>query len=499
MLIGLLYLVLVPGRVTVRGDDFGYIESSAETIRSGHLMASHWLAPFNLLLPLLSWGIQLCSHNFWFATFGLMGAVAVLNVFLLQRWMIGYGPLAVIGVIITPWFLSKSLEYNGMALGFAFTTAALLAWRAGYRTLFFLLIIVGSANRQSIICLLAIPCVEVIRKMHARERWPIVLMILIIAAGAMSWGWSYLVPLTHGRMQISRDHLADSRIVQRLGNITLGIVVCSGLRAGFMLLRGESAFQKIRDNVRQWVLPAVVTFLTVWLSWQVPVDLRCQTPGLERVEPLLLVAAGLVGAWLEDWRRLPPWEMLASVTLYIILVTVRGVWWDTYFVEPAIILAWPTQVVKPESRGCLYKCILVGAGLAYSIALGIIFRRSEAKLLAYEDAIREDKLTITMASDAPFGWLGWRLFYYSRTQHPEAKMSNFLEFVQAGRSRFRGGQLQIFPSTITRSIYRTGERWSLYDYKDRPFPRDNEEWQQYFTKWELPYNAAASELMTTSR
>ena len=480
-------MALLPGRVIVRGDDFGYLESAVATIRSGHWMPSDWLAPFNLLLPELGAGVQAVTGNFWLATVGVLVVIAGVNYALLRAWLRPEsmsGEMVVSAVALSPVWLNKAIEYTGVPLGLAFMLGALLAWRRGWRGLFFVLVAVACANRQSALCLLALPWVALQRGWRSKRQVDggLVIGSAVIVIEVLTL--MSVLPVTFGR-EVVTTLLRETSAMTVTGNVALAAVVLAALNAGWMALRGASLVAAWRENLARPVMPLALTLVGAWVILGHAAELRCETPGWEQAGALLVVVATFFGAWCGHWRSGPPAEAWACAAAYGALVALRGEWWDYYFLEPALVLAWP--VVTPGAmtlRGRWPAWVLLAAGLIYAGLLGGYLHRTMMKIVAYEEGLRGGTLKISEASDAPFGYLGWKLLPTAVARGTKgAHLADFLKYVEGGRARWIDGALTVNRDGGRRSLHPSGEKWPLPpDYRDRDFPLTNAEWRDYLRK-----------------
>lgn len=486
--IGAWLVFLLPERVIARGDDFGYIEAVVNSIRARAIVPSDWLEPLNVLLPVIGSAVWSVTENFWAATFGVTVVCAVVNVLLLRTWLVPVGwldELMVLSVTVTPVWLNKSAEFTGVPLGMALTLASLLAWRAGAQKLFFSLCILACINRQSSVCLLMIPIIGVVRSWVDRREWQWRLLAGVLAVGVTLVATLCWLPRTFAQQLAAANWPAAPGTFA--ANVALGLVVCAGLRAGWFAIGGYSVAGAFRDNLRAPWVPLVVTALGAIVVLGGAAELRCETPGAESMGTLLVVIATFAGAWCGRWRDLPSLEMLAAVLAYVALVAWRGQWWDYYFLEPLLLLGVPARPAGESliARGVLVALVLV-AGCAYAARLGSYVRSCESKIVAYETAIRAGELRITEASDAPFGYLGWKLFGDVAPSHAGARtLSDFLKYVEGGRARWTDGALSVSREGGRRSLHPSGERWPLNPARaDRRFPLNNREWVEALTAQE---------------
>ncbi|MBL9202711.1 MAG: hypothetical protein JNL39_19515 [Opitutaceae bacterium] len=483
---------LWPRSVLLRGDDFGYVEAAAAAIRGQWPPISDWLEPFNLVLPALAAAVFSIGGSFYAATLGVVAVLAALNYFLLRRWLRptlpagGLGEAALAALALLPVALNKTIEFTGVPLSWAFMLAALLAWRARAAGWFFAAVVVGVLNRQSAVCLLALPlCAAALRWRRGERPEPRWLAGLALAAAAIGL-IVVAMPVNFAR-GLTAQRMAATAPLAAAGAALLAAGFAGGIAAAWTLLRGESAGMATRDSLSKhpW-------FPLVWLgggatALTAGVDLACETPALARFSGLLIAGAfGLSAAVPRALGRVAP-EALAAAALYAALVSWRGVWWDYYVCDLALLLALPrtTAEVPPESRKLAAGAALALAAFAvvWLVPLRWQLRWAEGSGRAHERALRAGTLTVTEISQAPFGQLGWKLFPALVAQGPQpgGRLSDFSQFVEAGRSLYRGGEaIPLPPGDERRSLHGPAAPRRLPEnYQPRPFPLNDAEWRDW--------------------
>jgi hypothetical protein len=480
---------LIPKLVMVRSDDFGYIESAAETIQSGRLTQSEWLGPFNVPLPLLSAGVFALTGNFWVATLGVIAALAATNFLLLRVWLRTNGvdgDVAALALALCPWWLSKAVEYTGVAFGLSMLLGALIAWRRGSRLVFFCVLLLGVANRQSIVCLIAFPACALARVWWQQRKIDPVLAIGTLVVVGLAAGLELLLPATFARQWVSAQARASFSPIHFAENMVLAAAIFAGLRAGWRFLSGESLIDEFRANIVKPLLPLALCLASAWIAVRGSSVIAAETPGLDRVGPLMVVAATFAGAWLNRWRPLPPVEIMLYLGLYAALVAMRGQWWDYYFLEPAIVLVGADSVnaVSSPRRGhWVGWTLLLVIDLAYAAKLHGWLRSSEATLVANERGLRAGTLRMAEVSEGSFGYLGWKLFAVAQQRGLSgARLPDFLKYVEAGRTRTVDGVVMVNRKGLGRSLHPSGELWPLPEnWRDRRFPLTNAEWVDFLS------------------
>jgi len=479
-------LWLIPKHVIVRGDDFGYVESLLATLQNGNWTSSEWLGPFNLPLPFLGAAVYSLGENFWMASLGVTAVISGLNFFLLARWLSlcgwpsGRCHAAALAVALSPVWLNKSLEYTCIPPGLALILGALMLWQTKRIGLFFAVVWVALANRQSAVCLLVFPLVSLVREWTAdRKCSPRIMtgfLLSMVFVGFLLW----VVPRTYAREVWSVQRPAS--LQSFLGNVLLGLFICAGSAAAWLALRGENMKDILKENLKRPIFSILAMGFGVWLMFAETAFLNCETPGLASFSPIILTVAVVAGAWLYPWHRPFSLEMAAFVAGYVLLVSWRGQWWDYYLLEPLLVTSLVSRSIAglKANRHPGFAVMAVVMGLLYGGYLSKMLLESEARVFVFETEMRAGRLKIADLSDAPFGYLGWKLFHYAQIRgdlHP--KLSDFLRYVEITRFVPANGQYAVWHRIDHRSIHPSGEKWELPpDYRDRRFPLSNDEWSE---------------------
>jgi hypothetical protein len=193
---------------------------------------------------------------------------------------------------------------------------------------------------------------------------------------------------------------------------------------------------------------------------------------------------------LHDWEQVPPAEVVVFLVVYALLVSWRGRWWDYYLLEPMLVLLMTAPRV-PVARQATAPRAAAWIALALCLAALPSFKswlqEAEGKTIAYERALRSGQLRLNELSDAPFGFLGWKLFPLARQRPDAVALSDFLRFVEGARARYAGGAFTVDRDGGRKSIHPTRERWALPgDYVGRSLPLDNDEWRTYLQARSAP-------------
>lgn len=483
---------LVPGRVVLRGDDFGYVESVVDTVRAQSWRPSDWVEPLNLPLTAISVLCYEATGNFYVSTLGVSLLLAAVNFLLLERYLRIAVPgargrwLIVLGLALSPVWLNKALEFTGMSLGLTCTLAAWLCWRRGWWSAFFACVLVGFLNRQSALCLLAWPLVALVRQWHAGSRLNGSLLAGMACVLAAALTVLQVAPSTWARELAGRQMQSGISWIGLIANVGLALVVLAGWQAVWGALGGDDLCSLWRANLARPAIPLLWMSLGTGLVLGLGGNLLWETPGLEGVSLLLLTGATVMGAWCRRWDAGPGWEVGTFLAGYVLLVALRGRWWDYYFIEPMLALMWvaaPAPEPAAGARRIAWVGGLLGLGLVSAVLFKSYLRETEEKTLAYEGALRRGEVAIGELSDAPFGFMGWKLFGTARARADATGLVDFLKFVEGSRARFRDGTFTVNREGGRKSTHPTRERWTLPpDHEVRPLPLDNAEWRNYIAR-----------------
>ena len=365
-------------------------------------------------------------------------------------------------VVICPVWLNKAIEFTGVALGITLFLAALVAWCRGWRLTFFALVAIGVMNRQSMVCLLAFPFVELIRHWMKSRRpdWtPVIggLGIVVLFAAFV-----FIYPSTYARTGVSNDLASSMSWSSLIKNLGLGWIILNGLQSFWGCLRGESLRGNFHANLSRPVLPLIKLILAVAVLVFGGAVIRVETSGEERFWLLFAVVMAFFGAWFGSRKNKLTPEASLGALIYVILVSMRGQWWDYYFLEPALLVIATLGSVCITGATDWFRPAVVFSILAVSIFYTPAFSRylhaQESKLVVYERALRAGDLRVTELSEAPFGYLDWKLFDHAKVQGDVGlRLSYFLKYVEGGRSGWMNGRLYVFSNSTGRSIHPTGE------------------------------------------
>jgi hypothetical protein len=482
---GAIVIWLAPFHVVPRGDDFGYLESVVDTVREQRWVASDWLEPLNLPLTVLSAISYSVTEKFYASTFGLNLLLAWVNLILLwlflkpvigspaRRWLLAFGLC-----LLAPW-LNKAISYTGISLGIACTLIAWLSWRRASYCVFFASVLVGFLNRQSALCLLAFPLVGLVkewlayRTLNRKAALGIFLTLAIACAVLLTAPSTYAREIYHPLARFSLKNFS--------AQLALAFVVLASCNAAWGALSGIALKPILYANLARPILPLICMSLSAFIVYSGRYGLLWEAPGMDTYGLLVFVIGTTSGAWLNRWNTRFPAEVVLFVVGYAVIVSVRGSWWDYYFIEPALaLLCIPRETAVSRITYASRISSLLALGVTSALPLKAHIVEAENKTVAYERALRAGELGIVELSDAPFGYLGWKLFTSAQKRPDATALSDFLKFVEGARAKFSQGTITVWRDGGRKSIHPSRVGWQLpADYIDRPFPLNNAEWKVY--------------------
>jgi hypothetical protein len=466
-------------------DDFGYLRSVLGTLAAHRPYAYAWLEPYAATYSgacALLYGLtgSLLAAAWGFQAFCALAFYPLLARLLAARLRPGHAALLSLAIAACPLWFAKAADFQAAFCTLDLVLLALLAFEARRWGWFFLAAFLAFANRQNQICLLILPWAQALRGGIQGEwvswklprvysgtslkpaplktvtlwtlAWAAAALLLVLsmnrtyasahaayrseafpelakhaalafaAGGFMVLGWLSLGSLLAGRPGVWRSRWAGAAGVEKVA--TVGARFGAGFRA-------------------RWpYLAATAGLLALIPAWG-PSLLRTDTP-----------LFGLLG-----WRqvnRLLPWALLAllpalDLTLlrrkpypallmgYVAIASVRGIWWDYYFLEIALIAI--LMAVEQSQASALPRPALAALALClvFDMGYGFLYKiQSDKQALSVsvlERLQREGKVPTEAMSGAPFGFLGWKLFdyYIAHDGRMGGNPEDFLGYVRRDR------------------------------------------------------------------
>ena len=487
----------------LRSDDFGYLRSILGTLRRGHPYTYEWLAPYGAVTSTVCAALYRLTGNFYLSTYGFQACCVLAVPVLLHRLLAKrLAPATAMGLTLAfltfPVCFAKAADFHGGMCTLALFLGALLCFESGNLPGFFLAAFLAFANRQSHLALLTLPAWAAaaawLEPGPGRKREPAGEgMIGGVGSGSMSafagtrfWAGACAFAIAawalHSRM--NRTYAMANAVFNgsgggRILSVTLALLF-GGFAAMACLALGGAAFRSpaasLKGNLRRPALPIAASAILLGMKclWP-PALLMTDTPlfgyvawpQMNAAAPWILIA----GAWFLDYRLLWPTPRLALIGGFILIASLRGVWWDYYFLEilaTALILAadlalrdaaadksdrdqaaspaasgapFPAASVSPGIRAAwtrgaaLAVALLLAANLAYAYLLRVQMDKQKLSVSVMERLERQGKASVDEMTGATFGYLGWKLFDYflAHEGRTYGELADFLGYVRRDR------------------------------------------------------------------
>jgi hypothetical protein len=164
-------------------------------------------------------------------------------------------------------------------------------------------------------------------------------------------------------------------------------------------------------------------------------------PEANRALPWILLA--LLTALDPGLLRRTPYAALAAA--YVGIASLRGIWWDYYFLEIALLALLtaldgaPRPSLPRSSTAFLALALCADLGYAYLYKIQSDKQRLAVEVL--ERLEREDRVATEALTGATFGQLGWKLFdyYVAHDGRDGGELQDFLGYVRLDRVRIETG------------------------------------------------------------
>lgn len=537
----LLYFALGFHPGLVSSDDFGYLRSVLGTLASHRPYAYDWLEPYAASFSSACALLYALTGSFLATTWGFQAFCAMAFYPLLARLFAarlrpGHAALLALSIAACPLFFAKASDFHAAFCTLDLVLIALLAFEARRWGLFFMAAFLAFANRQNQLCLLVLPWALALRN-AGRGRgvtraipWGTALWSL--AAGALAISMNRTFASAHAAYRSEPLAALAGHAVLALaagGYLALGCLSIASCLAGRAsagpVLNGRSLIGLTfagRPALRRWLWPAVaaaglLALIPFWgpslLLTDTPLFGMAGWPQINHTLPWILLA--LLPAL--DFRLLRPSPYLALIAAYVFLASLRGVWWDYYFLEIAVLALLlaldgaPAPALPRYAVAVLTLALVADCGYAYLYKVQSDKQRvviKELERLEREGRARPQELT-----GAPFGLLGWKLFdyYASHDGRKDGVLLGFLGYVRrdrisvetglpwrhgykddlpAGADSLAGGLCRIGFATVPYRIidyHGTASEESVLgpasrldpDFHSPRYPLNDEEWKQY--------------------
>lgn len=430
-------LLFHPG--LVRMDDFGYLQSVAETIIRGRPFTHDSVAPYSAAMTALGAGVYALTGSFPWATWGLQAVFTLAAfplLFFLLRPRLGRSDAALmtLALVTQPMYWYRCSEYTSNVFALVFVLAALWANRKGSWGWFFLSAFLAFANRQNNLALMALPAWRL-----AAQAFPAWRPDRKLTSG-------FLIGFAATVLACVLLHLSMNPTLSRSGSIygpfdpwkflaiAKSVVIGACLGTAFLsmlaLLLGDDPLAAFKRNLARPARPlalslAFLSLPALSLLTQVPFQgfVEVHTPLLDSLDRggLIQWALGIlvpVLAWTLDWSRIRPGAPLALLAAYVLITAAIGFWYDFYLPDTGLAALFlltsdprglPLRP-RPARFGRIAMIGLIAAHAAWGYGYRIRADKDLLKVRAYERLEREKGLPPDRMTDAPWGYLGWKLY-----------------------------------------------------------------------------------------
>jgi hypothetical protein len=160
-------------------------------------------------------------------------------------------------------------------------------------------------------------------------------------------------------------------------------------------------------------------------------------PQVNAVLPWILLAC----LWALDFRLLKPSPYLGLIGGFILIASMRGAWWDYYFLEIMVLCLLMAAGENSSGRVRWLRSApwVIALILAGNAAYGYLFRvqmdKQKLSVTVLERLDREGRVSVDLMSSATFGYLGWKLFDYflANDGRQYRELADFLGYVRKDR------------------------------------------------------------------
>ncbi|MDQ3001596.1 MAG: hypothetical protein M3Y08_10085 [Fibrobacterota bacterium] len=449
----------------LRSDDFGYLRSVIETLRHGRPYTYDWLAPYGATMSSLCAGIYRLSGSFYLSTYGFQALCALAVFILLYRLLakrVAPWSAAALTLVFTtfPLFFSKAADFHGSTSTLALFLMALLFFEAGKPALFFLASFLAFANRQSHVALLILPVLTALAALLSP--WRAALMGFrgdgpdSAFSGWKTWLWTgaFLAAAAGLHLRMNKTYAMAHAVFTDYGSGRLPAVTLALLAGCFVTMAFLAVFRSafnppwktLAGNLKRPALPIAASAVLLIMSrfWP-PTLVLTDTPlfgyaGWPQVNAVLPWIIS-VCIWFLDFRMLKPSPYLAVIGGFILIASLRGIWWDYYFLE--IMVLCLLMAAGGDSRRALpwlrtapwiLALVLIG-NFAYGYLFRVQMDKQKLSVTVLERLDREGRISVDRMSSATFGYLGWKLFdYFLANEGREYReLPDFLGYVRKER------------------------------------------------------------------
>jgi hypothetical protein len=461
-LVGLLQFLLLPNRIIVFNDDFGYLRSVVETVQHGRPWTDDWLEPWAASLSVLCAIFWKLTGSFTTAIHGIqvvavaLGFTAAVLILVRRGFGLSGGVFAALVLYSFPTMLWKNCEFTAFPLYIACLLWAIYAYISERWVLYSFVTAVAVASRQSAVAWLAVPLVAGLFRLTSRERNKAGFRSPVLAAAAIAGVYALCTMAmnrTHAQSVMTTamwNSLQFGRVATTLSASAVIIFFCLGSANALHVAFGRRAPFRKCSNHRRFVagvgLVIIIVGFVLFISGRFAVEMEhglFSTEAGKRYSCLLGVVAAT--GWLARPMRIDI-KLVSAAVACAALTSLRGAVWDYYFVDLAIFAYFSvlapladrevgTHAEIATARHSLGRIAVSGVLIVVTVALHTRFVMQtkvaldnfSAQNVLAETALREGKIDVADLSFAPFGFTGWYL-YPCFVAHDGARGSYIADF-----------------------------------------------------------------------
>ncbi|MBW8887821.1 MAG: hypothetical protein JF616_08705 [Fibrobacteres bacterium] len=452
----------------VSGDDFGYLRSVLGTLASHRPYAYDWLEPYAACFSAACALLYALTGSFLAATWGFQAFCALAFYPLLARLLAarlrpGHAALLALSVAACPLFFAKASDFHAAFFTLDLVLIALIAFEARRWGWFFAAAFLAFANRQNQVCLLVLPWAQALREAgHGRgvtRAIPRGTALWAIAAAALAFSMNRTFAAAHAPYRsepfaaLAGHAILALAVGAYLALGCLSIASCVAGRAfkgrapiGLALISRAFISPPFADSSasRKWLWPALaaaglLALIPFWgpslLLTDTPLFGMAGWPQVNRALPWIL----LVLLPLLDFRTLRPSPYLALMAAYVFLASLRGTWWDYYFLEISVLALLLALEGTPAPTLPSYVVVALALALAADCGYAYLYKvqsdKQRVAIAELEHLEREGRARVQDMTGASFGQLGWKLFdyYASHDGQTDGLLLGFLGYVRRDR------------------------------------------------------------------
>lgn len=516
----LLLLWLLPRTITIRSDDFAYLEVTVQTIRT-HLPAiSDWFEANNVAFSYATAGVYWLTGNFYLASYGVLaafatGAFAVLNLLIVQTDALTapFRRLLAFAVVLAPVYLNKSLDFVGVMPALFFFLLALLFFVRREWVAFFLAAAGAFLTRETGLMLMVLAGGEILRRMLEDRRdgmrLGLQLFVGFAAIAALVLLVKHNMPLGWVAQRLTVRSLDRFNPVDFLDRGAAGLSIAF---SALILFRAVIGCPRHPAAGRYGaVLLAVTGAICLLLGARgTAISLEFPLPRLHTINGAGIAGINLVFMLLalRGLGAIPRNPLALTQLAAIVVISARGGWWDYYLLE-ILLMSLLQALLERRAEGgepvglsrpaAILFALMLTAEAGYALYYKLLTERMRLQIAVLEPHYRRHDISPQAVTDQPWGYAAWYMFESYIHRHPDAAgASSFAAAFENGGTSIRiafsaagarlpgcaqieTGNIRLLGVRQFYAINRCGESRSeaLPIPSARFFPQNNREWSDY--------------------